>query len=204
MQSIPGEGGGSVLDREQRWRGYLRDIASGDSQALERLYDESAATLLGLARKMMRNDADAEEIVLDVFEKVWRTAPTFDPERGSVWRWLILLVRSRAVDRLRSAACKYDWLSITEDWDLVSREPLPDCVTIFSEERTLINSALKSLPNEQRQAVELAYFSGLTHAEVASSLSLPLGTVKTRIRAAMDKLRAFLMQGGYRVAEPTR
>lgn len=195
-----------VSEREQRWRACLHAVGCGDSEALTALYDECAPALLALARKMMRNDADAEEIIIEVFEQVWRTAPSFDSTRASVWRWLTLLVRSRAVDRLRTAAWKHDRerLSITGEWDLASHEPLPDRTTIFSQERTLIRSALRNLPDEQRQAVELAYFSGLTHVEVASSLSLPLGTVKTRIRSAMDKLRIFLIQGGLGTAESLR
>jgi len=201
------EGGDQpVSEREQRWQTYLRDVARGDSQALARLYDECAAPLLGLALRIMKNDADAEEIILDVFEQVWRTARSFDPGRGSVWRWLVILVRSRAVDRLRTAASRRDRgrLSITDDLDLVSHDALPDRTTVFNQERTLIKNALQSLPYEQRQAVELAYFSGLTHAEIASSLGLPLGTVKTRIRAAMDKLRTFLTHGGLAAAESAR
>jgi RNA polymerase sigma-70 factor (ECF subfamily) len=188
----------AISEREKRWRSYLCDISTGDANSLARLYDECAATLLGLALRMMKNQADAEEIILDVFEQVWRTAHSFDPARGSVWRWLTLLVRSRAVDRLRTAAFKRDRdrLSITEDWDLVSHEPPPDRATIVNEERTLIKSALQRLPGEQRQAVELAFFSGLTHVEIASELGVPLGTIKTRIRAAMEKLRISLTQGG--------
>jgi len=195
--------GQPVSEKEKRWRGYLVRIARGDSQSLTRLYEECAAALFGLALKTMRNEADAEEIMLDVFEQVWRTAHRFDPARGGVWRWLIVMLRSRALDRLRSAAAKRDrkQLAMPEDWDLASEDPLPDHATIFLQERTLINRALQRLPEEQRQAVELAYFSGLTHVEIASELGVPLGTIKSRIRAAMDKLRIFLMQGGLWPAE---
>jgi RNA polymerase sigma-70 factor (ECF subfamily) len=193
-------------ERENRWRGYLGNIARGDSQALAQLYDECAPSLLGLARRLLRNVADAEEIILDVFEQVWRTAPSFDPGRGSVWRWLTMLVKSRAVDRLRTAAVRHDRdrLSIEDHWDLASHDPLPDHTTIFDQERTLIRSALQLLPHEQRQAVELAYYSGLTHVEIASELNAPLGTIKTRIRVGMEKLRASLTRGGRPIAELTR
>jgi RNA polymerase sigma-70 factor (ECF subfamily) len=192
----------SISDREKRWRLYLGGIALGKAESLTLLYDESAASLLGLALRMMRNKADAEEIMLDVFEQVWRTAHSFDPGRGSAWRWLVVLVRSRALDRLRTAAAKRDreWVPIAEDWDPVSQEPLPDSTTILNQERILMQSALKLLPGEQRQAVELAYFSGLTHVEIASELGVPLGTIKTRIRAAMDKLRVSLSRGGLATA----
>jgi RNA polymerase sigma-70 factor (ECF subfamily) len=190
--------GQPVSDRERRWRGYLSQIAGGDSQSLNQLYEECAAALFGLALRTMKNEADAEEIILDVFEQVWRTASSFDAARGGVWHWLVMILRSRAVDRLRSAAAKRDRknLAMREDWDLASQEPLPDHATIFDQERNLIHSALQRLPSEQRQAVELAYFSGLTHVEIASELGVPLGTIKSRIRGAMDKLRVFLLQGG--------
>ena len=148
----------------------------------------------------MKNEADAEEIILDLFEQVWRTAPSFDSVRGSVWRWLTMMLRSRTLDRMRSAAARRDRknLAMPEDWDLASQDPLPDHATIFDQERNLIISALQRLPSEQRQAVELAYFSGLTHMEIARDLRVPLGTIKSRIRGAMEKLRVFLLQGGER------
>jgi RNA polymerase sigma-70 factor (ECF subfamily) len=190
--------GQPVSDREQRWRGYIGQIAGGDSQSLGQLYEECAAALFGLALRTMKNEADAEEIILEVFEQVWRTAPSFDPLRGGVWRWLIMMVRSRSVDRLRSAAARRERknFAMPEDWDLASQDPLPDRLTIFQQERHSINSALQRLPSEQRQAVELAYFSDLTHVEIASELGVPLGTVKSRIRGAMDKLRIFMLPVG--------
>ena len=204
MSAFRSEGLGQAVssDREKRWQCYLGGIALGKAESLSLLYDESAPSLLGLALRIMKNQADAEEIMLDVFEQVWRTAHSFDPTRGSVWRWLAVLVRSRALDRLRTASSKRDrtQLTVVEDWELVSREPLPDTATIFNQERILIQSALRLLPGEQRQAVELAYFSGLTHVEIASELGVPLGTIKTRIRAAMDKLRISLSREGLAAA----
>lgn len=200
MRAFQEELGQPVSDREKRWRGYLGQIAVGDSQSLTQLYEECAAALFGLALRTVKNEADAEEIILDLFEQVWRTAPSFDSVRGSVWRWLTMMLRSRTLDRMRSAAARRDRknLAMPEDWDLASQDPLPDHATIFDQERNLIISALQRLPSEQRQAVELAYFSGLTHMEIARDLRVPLGTIKSRIRGAMDKLRVFLLQGGER------
>jgi RNA polymerase sigma-70 factor, ECF subfamily len=188
----------SISDREVRWRSYLAGIAMGKAESLTLLYDESAASLLGLALRMMKNTADAEEIMLEAFEQVWRTAYSFDSARGSVWRWLTVMVRSRALDRLRTASSKRDRerLSLADNWEIVSREPLPDTAIIFNQECILVRSALQLLPGEQRLAVELSYFSGLTHVEIASELGVPLGTIKTRIRAAMDKLRVSLAPRG--------
>jgi RNA polymerase sigma-70 factor (ECF subfamily) len=195
-----------VSEKEKRWRGYLGNIARGDSQALTQLYAECAPALLGLALRMTRNNADAEEIVLDVLGQVWRTAHNFDPARGNAWRWLTVMVRSRAVDRLRSAAAKRgrDHIYIGEGWDVASDAPPPDHTTILNQEGALIKRALQLLPNEQRHAVELAYYSGLSHSEIASALGVPLGTIKTRIRGAMDKLRISLAQGGLATAESSR
>jgi RNA polymerase sigma-70 factor (ECF subfamily) len=192
-----------VPERERRWQSYLAGIALGKSECLTLLYDESAGALLGLALRMMKNKADAEEILLDVFEQVWRKAESFDPARGSVWRWLTMMLRSRAVDRLRTATARYDRdriLPLAEEQDPISHEPLPDSATILSQERTFIRTAILLLPGEQRQALELAYFSGLTHVEIASELGVPLGTIKTRIRSAVDKLRISLSQSGFAAA----
>jgi RNA polymerase sigma-70 factor (ECF subfamily) len=186
-----------VSEREQRWRAYLGEIARGDSRALTRLYDECAAALLGLARRVLKDDADAEEILIDAFEQVWRIAGTYDPQRGSVWGWLTLLVRSRALDRLRIAASRHfrDHISMSENWEPCRQDSLQAHAMLFNQERILVQSALRQLPREQREALELAYFSGFTHMEIASSLTLPLGTVKTRIRAGIEKLRACLTEG---------
>jgi len=195
--------GQSVADREQRWRAYITGAAGGNAQALALLYDESASALLGLALRMVKNKADAEEILLDVFEQVWRTAGSFDATRGSAWRWLTVLVRSRALDRLRKASFRHDRdviSSIGGHWDPVSDEPSPDRVSILNQERIFVRGAIELLPGEQRQALELAYFSGLTHVEIASELGVPLGTIKTRIRAGMDKLRISLSRGGLAAA----
>jgi RNA polymerase sigma-70 factor (ECF subfamily) len=197
------EFGHFASDRERRWRGYLVGISAGHSECLRLLYDESAPLLLGLACRMMKNTADAEEIILDVLEQVWRSARSFDPERGSAWRWLTLLVRSRAVDRLRTAAARHNRdyvLPLAAYGDPVSHEPSPDFVTLLNQQRIHIRGAMQLLPGEQRQAVELAYFSGLTHVEIASELDVPLGTIKTRIRAGMDKLRISLARDGFAAA----
>lgn len=193
------EGFGQVVsDREQRWQSYLVGIVAGKPECLALLYDESSSSLLGLALKMLKNKADAEEVLLDAFEQVWRTAHSFNPLRGSCWRWLTILVRSRAIDRMRTAAARRDRVGVPlpEDWDLASQDPLPESASISNQERFFVRNALQLLPGEQRQAVELAYFLGLTHVEIAAQLGVPLGTIKTRIRAATDKLRISLSRDG--------
>jgi len=203
MISFPGMGRtGSrpadlLPDREERWRRYLTDIASGNPQALSALYDEAGKGLFSLALRILRNTADAEEILLDVFDQMWRNAHTYDPARGSVWRWVTVLTRSRALDRLRSSESKQtrERTVVFEDWEIRSQDPSPDETSMFRQQQVLIRKALYNLPPEQRKALELAYFSELTHVEIASTLQVPLGTIKTRIRMGMDKLRVALGQG---------
>jgi RNA polymerase sigma-70 factor (ECF subfamily) len=178
-------------EREKRWREYLREIECGNAQSLALLYDDSISTLYGLALRILGDSADAEEVLMEVFEQVWRNARAFDSSRGSVQRWLTLLTRSRAIDRLRSAAARRQREEPVnlEQREITSRDPLPDQTSIFRQQQVFVRQALNALPAEQRQVLELAYFSELTHAEIASTLSVPLGTIKTRIRMGMEKLR---------------
>jgi RNA polymerase sigma-70 factor, ECF subfamily len=190
----PDTPGPNGSERENCWREYLQEIEKGNADALGRLYDASASLLYPLALRVIGNTADAEEVLLDVFEQVWRTAGRFDPVRGGVGRWLVVLTRSRALDRLRSIASKrlHEHPILFEQAEMSSSEPLPEETSLLSQQQRLIRQALSTLPPEQRKALELAYFSGLTHNEIATTLGVPLGTIKTRIRMAMDKLRIAL------------
>jgi RNA polymerase sigma-70 factor (ECF subfamily) len=180
--------------REASWREYVQEVQKGNPDALARLYDASSPALYTLALRILGNPADAEEVLLDTFEQVWRTAHRFDPVRGSVWQWLMLLTRSRALDRLRSMAGRRlrEQFPISDQPELSSPVPLPEETIAASQQQYLLQQALSALPLEQRKPLELAYFSGLTHTEIAAALGVPLGTIKTRIRSAMDKLRVAL------------
>ena len=194
LEVQPGTTGSNGSERENCWRQYLQEIQTGNAEALARLYDASAPMLYTLAFRVVGNAADAEEVLLDVFEQVWRTAGSFDPARGGAWRWLALLTRSRALDRVRSMASRrlHEHPALPEQAEISSSEPLPEETTVLSQQQQFIRQALSALPPEQRKALELAYFSGLTHNEIANVLGVPLGTIKTRIRMAMDKLRIAL------------
>jgi len=204
--SQTGTSGDRLPEREKRWRDYLQDIRQGNSQALSRLYDEASSALYGLALRILGNAEDADEVLLDVFEQVWRKAGSFDAARGSVWRWLTLLTRSRALDRLRADASRREreQPGIEGEWELTSGAPLPDESSIFSQQRALIRRALSSLPHEQRRAIELAAFSELTHVEIAATLGVPLGTIKTRIRMGMEKLRNAFLEMQLGMGEPAQ
>ena len=150
-----------------------------------------AARVYSLAVRMLRDAQDAEEVVQDVFAQAWRSAPRYDVGRGTVVGWLLMMTRSRALDRLRATRAQGRALPVAEaDPDgLPAAFPGPDVIAISDEQAEHVRDALEQLPADQREALELAYLEGLTHAEVAERLSQPLGTVKTRIRLGLMKLR---------------
>ena len=173
----------------------LAAVAGGSADALERLYDRYAATAYGLARRILSRQDLAEEVVQDVFTQVWREAERYDRERASVAGWIVLLTRTRAIDRLRARRARPDQERGVEPAalaPLAAPDRSPEQVTILSEDARLVRTALGALPDEQRALVELAYYEGLTHSEIAERTGVPLGTVKTRIRMAMASLRKAL------------
>ena len=166
-------------------------VEAREADALGELYDRLAARLLGLARRILGEGGEAEEVVQEVFLFAWRAAASFDPTRGTVLTWLLIATRSRAIDRLRSrgSASRREPLRLEE---LLEDPPAGDDVEANSALRqwaVLCRSAVRQLPEEQRRALHLAYFEGLTQEEIASRTATPLGTVKTRVRLGLMKLR---------------
>ena len=173
---------------ESAWLEYLRRITLGEHAALGSLYDDTNRLVYGSAMRILRDQADAEEVTLDVYMQIWRNASSFDRQRGSVIAWLMTLTRSRAIDRLRSGNVRSRYEQPVEGVDqIASAAPQP----VFGLERA-VQIALNSLAPEQREAIQLAYYSGYSHSELAERLGEPLGTVKTRIRLGMMKLRSLL------------
>lgn len=169
----------------------LQRIAAGDPDALADLYDHCSAGVYSLAMRIVRDTQDAEDVVQEVFGQVWRTAGRYDSGRASVTGWLMLLTRSRALDRLRARRSQQRALpaaGIDPD-HLPASQPGQDLVVAGDDAAGRVRRALGALPPQQREALELAYFEGLTHQEVAARLAEPLGTVKTRIRQGLRKLR---------------
>ena len=189
-QHLQVKGTGLLDERELRWRGYLEETAQGRADALGHLYRETAPILNGMALRVLGNPADAEEVVLEVYEQVWRSASGYDASRSRVLWWLSMMTRSRALDRLRAtkrrAAAEGP---VAEALDFPALGPWPDASMLDSERSQLVRTALAGLPADQRQAVELAFFSELSHSEIAEKLDIPLGTIKTRIRTALRRLR---------------
>ena len=167
----------------------VRRLAKGDRDAVAELYDRHAARVLGLAYRIVRNSTDAEDVVQDVFSQAWRTAPSYQASRGTVAGWLLMMARTRAIDRLRSRQSRGDAAAVSDLDDLPGPGTSPSDQLIASQQAALVRAAMLALPADQKTALELAYFEGLTQAEIAQRLETPLGTVKTRIRSALASLR---------------
>jgi RNA polymerase sigma-70 factor (ECF subfamily) len=176
-------------DRDALWNSYVQRAATGDQQAFASLYDESSHLVYSIALRILGNEADAEEVTTDVYTQVWRTAGKFTQERGSVNAWLIMLARSRAIDRYRSRNRMKAEEPVDAMLDVAAAGPDPEQVSVWLEHGDRIRAALQVLSPEQRKAIELAYFSGYTQSELAEHLGEPLGTIKTRIRLGMMKLK---------------
>jgi RNA polymerase sigma-70 factor, ECF subfamily len=167
----------------------LRRLAAGDRDAVAELYDRHAARVLGLAYRIVRNSGDAEDVVQEVFSQAWRTARNYEPSRGSVAGWLLMMARSRAIDRLRARQSRPP-VDAAPDLDgLPSDTASMSDRVVANQQAANVRAAMLALPPEQKIALELAYFEGLTHSEIAERLQIPLGTAKTRIRAALASLR---------------
>jgi RNA polymerase sigma-70 factor, ECF subfamily len=169
----------------------LHAIARGDEGALARLYDAYRVILFGLLVRILNSREEAEDILQEVFLQVWRRAGDFDEKRGRPFTWLVTLTRSRAIDRLRLLAARQRLAAAAErDQPDQASDAFSD--TVKSGQREIVRQALAELPEEQRHTLMLAYFEGLTQSEIASKLGAPLGTVKTRMRSGMIKLRTLL------------
>ena len=176
---------GSDVDR------LLELVARGDEKAFALLYDHASAQVFGLVRRVVRNPALAEEVTQEVFVQVWRTATRFDATAGSAMTWICTIAHRRAVDRVRSEEAH---TRRAERYaEAVPVEAAPVSETVLDDlDRVRVRRALDILTPVQRESVELAYYGGYTHVEVASLLDLPLGTVKTRIRDGLIRLRGSL------------
>jgi RNA polymerase sigma-70 factor, ECF subfamily len=180
---------------ESEWIALVAAIANGDQHALHALYERTHRIVFTLIMRLTRNRQTAEELTLDVFHDVWRRAPTFDPAGGSVVGWIMNQARSRAIDRVRFEQRKK---RVNPDGNGSTPEPTTsdELFALMKQEQThILRNALDVLTPDERRTVETAFFSELTYAQVAEQLHQPLGTVKTRIRSALLKLRQVLAVG---------
>jgi RNA polymerase sigma-70 factor (ECF subfamily) len=173
----------------------LKAIAARDEAALGRIYDRYRVILFGVLLRILNDRAEAEDVLQEVFLQVWRRASDFDENRGRPFTWLVTLARSRGIDRLRALASRERVaLAGVKEADEEFSDAASDAVR--SEQRGVVNKALAQLPEEQKRPLMLAYFDGLTQSEIAAQLGAPLGTVKTRMRSGMIKLRELLSAKG--------
>lgn len=174
----------------------LRLITGGDEVSFAALYDRHKQILFGLLLRILKDGAEAEEVLQETFLQVWQKASHYDEARGSVFAWLVTLTRSRAIDRLRATASRRraaieaanespgDFLDVADTSQLAEAQ--------YAEQCAIVRRALAEIPAEQRRVLLLAYFDGLTQSEISRQLDEPLGTVKTRMRAGAMKLREIL------------
>lgn len=169
----------------------LKAIAAQDEASLAQLYDNYRIILFGLLIRILNNREEAEDVLQEVFLQVWRKAGDFDENRGRPFTWLVTLTRSRGIDRLRNLSARE---RVAEAGAKDASEAISDAASdaFRSEQRGLVTDALAQLPDEQKGPLMLAYFDGLTQSEIATRLGAPLGTVKTRMRTGLMKLRDLL------------
>jgi RNA polymerase sigma-70 factor (ECF subfamily) len=165
----------------------LTAVAAGDADAFGAFYDRHAPRVLGFVRRLVADDGDAEDVLQETFWQVWRRSGDFDAVRGTPLAWLVLIARSRALDRLRRT--KKGATPLPED--SLKSPDTPGYVEL-AETREQVDAALARIPGEQADAIRLAFYGGLTHEQVAQRLQAPLGTVKTRIRLGLQRLRSLL------------
>ncbi|MDQ6907810.1 MAG: sigma-70 family RNA polymerase sigma factor [Chloroflexota bacterium] len=170
----------------------LRQIADRDPRGVELLYDRYSGVAFALAYRLLGERGSAEDVIQEAFLNVWRQGATYDTRRGTVRTWLLTIVHHRAIDQMRSARSKAG-----ADTVIDAAMPLPAKEDTWTEvvqglEHERVRQAMATLPPEQRQVVDLAYYGGFTHTEIAQRIGIPLGTVKGRMRLALDKLRDLL------------
>jgi RNA polymerase sigma-70 factor, ECF subfamily len=179
-----------------RDRALLTRVAAGDVAALRTLYDEHAPRAMAIALQILRSLQEAEDVVQETFLELWRRAAQFDDTRGSAIAWVVTIARSRAIDRLRASSVAGRVLGGVATGDLMATV-LPSPADRVEERRdgARVATALAALPALQRETIELAYFQGLSHSEIAVKTGSPLGTVKMRVKLAMHKLTGLLREG---------
>lgn len=178
---------------DQVWAELIGRMSEGDQAALADFYDQSNRLVFGMVMRIVNDRSAAEEITLDAYHQIWRQAQNFDSERGRPSSWLITIARNRAIDRLRSTKWARQGQTPIEDvTPFLATEGTPEESACTNEQQKLVRSALAQLKPDQRELIEIAFFAGLTHQEISDKLNLPLGTIKTRIRAGMMKLRELL------------
>jgi RNA polymerase sigma-70 factor (ECF subfamily) len=167
-------------------------IADGDESAFATFYQRLSSSLYGMAYRMMNDAKEAEDVLQEGFTYIWRRAGSFDPARSTAFAWAVMIVRNKAIDRLRVRQRGERLRERAEQSFVLERDETSAEEPTLRERSAIVRSALQQIPQEQREALELAFFGGLTHEEIADRLTTPLGTIKARIRRGLLKLRDHL------------
>lgn len=172
----------------------VAQMANGSQEAMGRLYDATSPLINGMLLRILEHPQDAEEVLLDVYMKAWKNAAAYSEKRGSVQAWLVITARNAAIDRIRQhrAMPKTVHIEPESGADIESPDASPETQTAAEQRRRKVQEVLNELPRDQREAIDLAFFAGLTHAELAEHLGEPLGTIKSRIRMGLLRLRSLL------------
>ena len=196
--SLPADRGRAVVESmvdqqtaEESQAQLLLRIAAQDAQALAEFYDLTAKPLFSLAVRILGDVSEAEEVIQDVFVQIWKNAPSFDPLLGPAFYWALSITQNRSIDRLRTRQRRARLIENLEN-DAAANVPasqVADQGALEADDSALVRTTLNSLPADQRRVIEMAFFGGLTHQEIAEALKEPLGTIKARIRRGLLKLR---------------
>jgi RNA polymerase sigma factor (sigma-70 family) len=165
------------------------EISRGNERALEQLYDATVGKLYALAFAILRHMEDAEEVVCATYAHAWANSSSYNPARGSVLAWLLMMCRSRAIDRARQLRAMRSIVDLSSLSDMQCEDTRPDDLLALVQQRSRICSALEKLSPERRRLVALAFFAGMSHSEMAEATHIPLGTVKSHMRRALRELR---------------
>lgn len=186
----PASQSAALRDREEHLGALMARMAQGDQSALAELYDETNILVYSLALRILHDQYAAEDVTIEVFTQVYQRAAQYDRSRGAPSAWLIILTRSRAIDRLRAEMTRREREeALAETATIMTSVDGPEACSATTELRRIVQHALALLTPEQREVIEIAYYTGLSHGEIAAKLGQPLGTVKTRIRTGMMLLR---------------
>ena len=196
IAAMPGEAIGRPAYAGDQLADLVRQVALGDHDAFSELYDATSSVVYGIALRMLRDPSLAEDIALEVYVQIWRCAGTYSRDRGSAVSWMVTMCRSRAIDWLRSAQGRRSRSAELVDGTIPDPGQGPEESCLATQRTQVVKACLEQLPSEQRRLIELAYFSALSQTEIAEHVGLPLGTVKSRIRLGMARLRDSLQLAG--------
>jgi len=175
--------------------GLLQQMAKGEHTALAGCYDVMGPVVFSLAVRMLRDRPAAEDVTQDIFVQVWRQAANYDTTRGSPEAWMMMIARTRILDRLRSRSAGVILKPVGDNLpEVPDAEDWPEDLAVSREDAVNVRRALAELPHDQKHAIELAFFDGLTHVEISEKLNVPLGTIKTRIRLGLLKIKDYLQE----------